>query len=48
MGADETVVCLLSGAGFKDALLAADEAQAVSERAPVPFDVDAVVAAVAV
>jgi threonine synthase len=46
IGADETVVCLLSGAGFKDALLAADEAQEVSGRTPAPFDVDAVVAAV--
>ncbi len=46
VGAEETVVCLLSGAGFKDALLAAEEAQAVSDRAPVPFDVEAVVAAV--
>ena len=46
VGADEIVVCLLSGAGFKDALLAADEAEEVSGRAPVPFDVDAVVAAI--
>ena len=30
VGADETVVCLLSGAGFKDALLAADEAESVA------------------
>ena len=41
----ETVVCLLSGAGFKDALLAAADAEAVSARPPLPFDVDAIVKA---
>jgi len=41
----ETVVCLLSGAGFKDALLANAEAQAVSARPPLLFDVDAIVQA---
>ncbi len=45
IGSHETVVCLLSGAGFKDALLAADMADAVSARPPLPFDVEAVVSA---
>jgi threonine synthase len=39
---DERIVCILSGAGFKDATLAADEAQAVGEQGHVPFDVDAI------
>lgn len=42
---DETVVCLLSGAGFKDASLAQPEAEAVSARPPLAFDVDAIVEA---
>jgi threonine synthase len=41
----ETVVCLLSGAGFKDALLANADAEAVSARPPLPFDVHAIVEA---
>jgi threonine synthase len=40
---DEKVVCILSGAGFKDANLAAEQAQAIGQQKPVPFDVDAVV-----
>lgn len=42
---DETVVCLLSGAGFKDAALARAEAEAAVARPPVPFDAAAIVAA---
>jgi len=41
---DERIVCLLSGAGFKDAHLAEGEAQAIFDREPAPFDVDAIVA----
>lgn len=38
--ADERIICILSGAGFKDARLAA--AQAMGEQETVEFDVDAV------
>jgi len=41
---EEQIVCILSGAGFKDAHLAEAETQAVSRQAPVPFDVEAIVA----
>ncbi len=40
--AHERVVCILSGAGFKDAALAADEAQAIGEQQGVSFDVEAI------
>jgi len=43
---DERVVCLLTGAGFKDSKLAEAEAQAISSQSPVPFDVTAIVAEV--
>jgi threonine synthase len=42
----ERVVCLLTGAGFKDSKLAEAEAQAISAQSPVPFDVKAIVAEV--
>ena len=42
IGADETVVCIMSGAGFKDTLLAQREAEAVGLRKPVPFDAEAI------
>jgi len=42
----ERVVCLLTGAGFKDSKLAEAEAQAISTQSPVPFDVKAIVAEV--
>jgi threonine synthase len=38
----ERTVCILSGAGFKDARLAADEAQAIEEQQTIPFDVEAI------
>ena len=38
----ERVVCVMSGAGFKDANLAADEAQRIGQQVTVPFDVEAV------
>ncbi len=41
----ETVVCVLSGAGFKDSMLARSEAEALSDQEPVPFDVEALVQA---
>lgn len=42
----ERVVCLMTGAGFKDNKLAEAEAQAVGNQSPVPFDVNAIVAEV--
>jgi threonine synthase len=42
----ERVVCLLTGAGFKDSNLAQANAQVISARSPVPFDVKAIVAEV--
>jgi threonine synthase len=39
---DEHVVCVSSGAGFKDANLAADQAQAIGQQASVVFDVEAI------
>jgi len=41
--ATERVVCICSGAGFKDVHLAQPAAEAVSRQAPVPFDPQAVV-----
>jgi threonine synthase len=41
--AGERIVCILSGAGFKDTSLAEAEAQAVGQREPVAFDVEAIV-----
>jgi threonine synthase len=38
----EKVVCILSGAGFKDGHLSHEEAQSVSRRPPFPFDADAI------
>jgi threonine synthase len=40
--ADTRIVCVLSGAGFKDTRLAAAEAQAIEGRAAVAFDVKAI------
>jgi threonine synthase len=42
----ERVVCLLTGAGFKDSTLAAAQAEALSGQNPVPFDVNSIVAEV--
>ena len=42
----ERVVCLLTGAGFKDSKLAEAEATAIGAQSPVPFDVNAIVAEV--
>lgn len=39
---EEDIVCFLSGAGFKDAMLAAQEAEALLRREAVPFEVQAV------
>lgn len=38
----ERIVCVLSGAGFKDATLAAPEADTLNQQAPIAFDVPAV------
>jgi threonine synthase len=43
IASDERVVCILSGAGFKDATLAAEQVQAIGQQAAVPFNVQAVV-----
>jgi threonine synthase len=40
---NERIVCLLSGAGFKDAHLAEAEASALGQREPVSFDFEAIV-----
>lgn len=42
----ERVVCLLTGAGFKDSKLAEAEAEAISRQSPVQFDAEAIVAEV--
>jgi threonine synthase len=38
---DEHIVCILSGAGFKDPNLAEAEALEISQREPIQFDVEA-------
>jgi threonine synthase len=38
---EDRIVCILSGAGFKDSYLAETEASEISQREPVPFDVKA-------
>jgi threonine synthase len=43
VNADERVVCVMSGAGFKDATLAADQADSLGQQPTTPFDVGAVV-----
>jgi threonine synthase len=40
----ERVVCIFSGAGFKESHLAETEAQAIGQREPVAFEVEAIVA----
>jgi threonine synthase len=42
--AEERIVCFISGAGFKDATLAAQEADLIGQQPAAPFDADAVVA----
>jgi len=37
---NETVVCILSGAGFKDSSLAMEEAESFNGQPPVPFDAE--------
>jgi threonine synthase len=41
--AGERIVCILSGAGFKDTSLAEAEAQVVGQHEPVAFDIEAIV-----
>jgi threonine synthase len=38
----EKVVCIMSGAGFKDHTLASEKAEAVASDVPVPFDVQSI------
>jgi threonine synthase len=38
--ADERIVCILSGAGFKDTTLAAEQVQAIGQQAVTPFDAE--------
>jgi threonine synthase len=38
---NERIVCILSGAGFKDPNLAEAEALEISQREPIQFDVEA-------
>jgi threonine synthase len=40
---DERIVCVMSGAGFKDATLAAEQADSIGQQPTTPFDVRAVV-----
>ncbi len=40
--ANERIVCILSGAGFKDTHLAEAEAQAIGQREPLAFEVEAI------
>ena len=42
---NQRVVCILSGAGFKDTHLAETEADALTRQAAIPFDLDAITAA---
>lgn len=42
VGRNERVVCILSGAGFKDRNLSLAEAESISRRPPFPFDADAI------
>jgi threonine synthase len=42
IGKDEKIVCILSGAGFKDGTLSLEEAESIGRRPAFPFDADAV------
>ena len=44
----ERIVCILSGAGFKDTYLAEAEALTIHQRPPLAFDVEAIVTEIAV
>jgi threonine synthase len=44
---EERIVCIMSGAGFKDSRLAADEAQKIGEQHPALFDAEVVAALLA-
>lgn len=45
INADERIVCILSGAGFKDTHLAEDTAAAITQQATIPLDLEAISAA---
>jgi threonine synthase len=40
---NQRIVCVMSGAGFKDATLGADQANSIGQQATTPFDIGAVV-----
>lgn len=40
--ADQRIVCIISGAGFKDSHLAEETASAIGQMPPIPFDVAAI------
>jgi threonine synthase len=46
INANECIVCIMSGAGFKDTHLAEAEAELVGQQGPLPFDVAAIAAQV--
>lgn len=41
---DECVVCIMSGAGFKDTMLAQEELAVINDQKPVDFDVEQIIA----
>jgi threonine synthase len=44
VAADDTIVCIMSGAGFKDSKLAAETAAAIGGQPVAPFDAEAIAA----
>ncbi len=44
LSSDETIVCVLSGAGFKDGALAARRASTIENMTAAPFDAGAIAA----
>ena len=43
ISAEDRIVCVMSGAGFKDSTLAAEQAESIRQQPTTPFDVGAVV-----
>ena len=39
-----TVICIMSGAGFKDTLLAQEDLAAINDQEPVDFDIEKIIA----
>jgi hypothetical protein len=42
INADQRIVCVMSGAGFKDMHLAEDRVRAVERHESIPFDVESI------